>query len=135
MNGCALLCYYVSMQTIVITSTDALWDEAQKAGEYTQSTIDSKLDDVGFIHATSPDQTIPMVNRHFTNRDDVLLLLVDLDKVRPQVKFEAPLSGRPGLFPHIYGPLNVDAVYGAIKPNRDASGNFAVPEELAKLAS
>lgn len=76
-----------------------------------------------------------MLNRNFTNRDDVLLLLVDLDKVQPEVKFEAPLSGRAGLFPHIYGPLNLDAVYGTVRPSKDASGNFIEPEELTKLAS
>jgi uncharacterized protein (DUF952 family) len=123
------------MQTIVITSTDGLWEEARKAGKYTQSTIDSKLEDAGFIHATSPDQTTAMLNRHFTNLDDVLLLLIDLEKVEPEVKFEAALSGRPGLFPHIYGPLNTDAVYGIIKPIKDASGRFIEPVELAKLVS
>jgi len=104
------------MRLIVVTSTKSLWAEAQKAGKYTQSTIDSKLDDVGFIHATSPDQTAAMLNRHFANRDDILLLLVDVDNVKPEVKFEAPLSGRAGLFPHIYGPLNLDAVYRTIEP-------------------
>lgn len=135
MNSFELLCYDVFMQTIVITSTTELWEAAQKTGKYTQSTIDSKLNDVGFIHATSPDQTIAMLNRHFADRNDVLLLLVDVDKVQPEVKFEAPLSGRAGLFPHIYGPLNLDAVYGTIKPSQDASGNFVEPEELAKLVS
>jgi uncharacterized protein (DUF952 family) len=123
------------MQTIVITSTDGLWEHAQNAGQYTQSTIISKLDDVGFIHATSPDQTIAMLNRHFTERNDVLLLLIDVAKVTPDVKFEAPLSGGTGIYPHIYGPLNIDAIYGTIKPVQDASGNFLESQELANLAS
>ncbi len=123
------------MQTIVITSTVEFWEEAQKAGEYTRSTNDLILDEVGFIHATSPDQTTAMLNRYFTSRSDVLLLLVDMAKVKSEVRFEAPLSGKPGLFPHIYGPLNVDAVYGIIKPNKDVSGNFVEPAELARLVS
>ena len=112
------------MQTVIITSTDEMWAQAQQAGIYSQSTINSKLDDVGFIHATNPDQTIAMLNRHFAGREDILLLLVNLAKVKPEVKFEAPLSGSPGLYPHIYGALNVDAVYKTFKPIKDQSGKF-----------
>lgn len=112
------------MKTIIITSTLDLWHKAQGTGEYTQSTIDSTLDEVGFIHATSPDQTIAMLNRHFTNRDDVLLLVVALDKVKSEVKFEASLSGKGGLYPHIYGALNTDAVIDTRVPTKDGSGKF-----------
>lgn len=112
------------MKTIVVTSTKELWDEAQKADEYTQSTIDSTLEEVGFIHATDPDQTIAMLNRHFTNRDDILLLIVDLDKLKPEVKFESPLSDSGGSYPHIYGALNTDAVIDTLVPKKDSSGKF-----------
>lgn len=112
------------MKTILITSTPELWEEAQKADEYTQSTIDRMLDEVGFIHATSPDQRIAMLNRHFTDRNDILLLVVDLDKVKPEVKFEAPLSGGDGIYPHIYGALNTDAVTSTYTPSKDLSGQF-----------
>ena len=121
------------MRTIVITSTNQLWEKAQELGRYAHSTIDAKLDDVGFIHATTPDQTAAMLNRHFSDRGDILLLLIDIDKVEPEVRFEAPLSGRAGLFPHIYGPLNLDAVYGTATPEKDASGSFIESEELKKL--
>lgn len=117
------------MRTIVVTSTNKLWEEAQKLGEYAQSTIDTGLEKVGFIHATSPNQTIGMLNRHFTDHDDILLLLVDLSKVKPEVKFEQAKSGRAGLFPHIYGPLNTDAVYDTVRPNKK-DGRFIAPETL-----
>jgi uncharacterized protein (DUF952 family) len=123
------------MRTIIVTTTDKFWEEAQTQGSYARSIIDSTLDEVGFIHATTPDQVVPMLNRHFSDRDDVILLLVDLNKVGPRVKFEAPLSGKAGIFPHIYGPLNIDAVYGTIRPSKDPSGNFVDSDELAKLAS
>lgn len=112
------------MKTIVVTSTPELWEEAQKTGEYRQSTIDSSLDEVGFIHATSPVQTIAMLNRHFTDRNDILLLIVDLEKVKPEVKFEASLSGSGGTYPHIYGALNTDAVTSTYTPSKDLSGQF-----------
>lgn len=34
--------------------------------------------------------------------------LLDAEKVKSLVKFEAARSSREGLFPHIYGPLNID---------------------------
>ena len=119
------------MKTIVITSTDEIWKNSQKAGIYTQSTTDSELDDVGYIHATGPDQTIDMLNRRFTDHHKVVLLLVDLTKVKTKVKFEASSSGTtPGLFPHIYGPLNLDAIYKTIQLARNSSGTFTAPAEL-----
>lgn len=100
------------MQTIIVTSTPELWRKAQEEGIYTQSTIDQQLgDNVDFIHATTPDQVMDMVNRHFTDKDELLLLLVNTDLVEPKVLLGAPKSGRAGLFPHIYGPLNLNAVY------------------------
>ena len=115
------------MKTIVITATEQAWQQAKESGQYMQSTIDSTLEDIGFIHATFPDQTIAMVNRHFTNRDDVVLLLAGADKISSPVKYEAALSGRAGTFPHIYGPLNVDAVYAAIKLSKSDDGMFITP--------
>ena len=123
------------METIIVTTTEELWKAAQSLGRYAMSTIDSTLEDVGFIHATTPQQVIPMLNRRFQGRGDILLLLVDLDKIAPEVKFEQPQSGRAGLFPHIYGALNLDAVYGTLQPGKDDTGNFVESPELVELAA
>lgn len=113
------------MRTIIITTTPSLWAAAQKTGNYTQSTLDKNITEVGFIHATNPDQTAAMLNRRFKQRNDLLLLLVNVDKIRSEVKFEPTLSGTPGLFPHIYGPLNVDAVYKIVQPTKNKAGDYA----------
>jgi uncharacterized protein (DUF952 family) len=118
------------MQTIVVISQDSFWKKSQKTGEYTQSTIESTLGEVGFIHCTTPEQTIMIAKRHFTQYDDLTLLLIDLEKVKPEVKFEASLSGRGGIYPHIYGPLNMDAIYKAVPLAKDNSGEFITPTEL-----
>ena len=115
---------------IVVTATIQAWQEAQTTGEYKQSTITSTLEDIGFIHATFPDQTTDMIKRHFTDRDDVVLLLIDAEKVKSPIKYESALSGRVGIFPHIYGPLNIDAVLTTAKPEKDSTGNFNTLEEL-----
>lgn len=112
------------MSVIIVTSTPMLWEESQKEGFYRHSTINSKLSEVGFIHATKPSQVTNMLNRNFRDRDDILLLVIDPDKIEAQVKYEKSLSGTPGEFPHIYGPLNIDAVLKTIKPTKDDSGHF-----------
>lgn len=119
------------MQTIVLISNELFWAESQKSGEYTQSTIESTLADIGFIHCTSPDQTVMIANRHFTKYENLILLLVDLDKVKSEIKFEESLSGKGGVYPHIYGPLNIDAVYEVI-PLPKENGEFITPPQLLR---
>lgn len=121
------------MKTIVVTARQSDWQQAKAIGQYEQSTIDSTLADTGFIHATFPNQTIDMVNRHFTDRDDVVLLLVDAEKVKSPIKYESALSGRSGTFPHIYGPLNADAVDTTIELEKAKDGKFIAPKELGDL--
>jgi uncharacterized protein (DUF952 family) len=123
------------MRTIVVASTNQLWFDGQKNGKYTQSMVRASQDDGEYIHANTPEQIIPMLNRHYTDYEDILLLLVDLDKVSSEVKFEASSGPTPGLFPHIYGPLNIDAVYETLVPSKDASGNFMDSDLLLTLAS
>lgn len=74
-----------------------------------------------------------MLQRHFALRDDLVLLFVDTEKVVPPIKYEAALSGRPGTFPHIYGPLNIDAVYAFEKLRKDSAGTFVIPKKLEEL--
>lgn len=97
--------------------------------------VGASQDDGEYIHANTPEQIIPMLNRHYTDYEDILLLLVDLNKVSSEVKFEASSGPTPGLFPHIYGPLNIDAVYETLVPSKDVSGNFMDSDILLTLTS
>lgn len=42
------------MKTIIAIARQDAWQQALKIGEYRQSTIDSTLADVGFIHCSFP---------------------------------------------------------------------------------
>lgn len=116
------------METIVAIAEQAAWDAAKEQGKYTQSTIDSTLADVGFIHCSTPNQTMDIANRRFNGYGHILLLMIDVQKVKPPVVFEQAPSGRGGLYPHIYGPLNVDAVSEVIPLVTDSTGKFVTPE-------
>lgn len=102
-------------------------------GEYTQSTLSSTLEDVGFIHCSFPNQTMEIANRRYAHVIDTLLLFVDTAKAKPPIQYEAALSGREGMFPHVYGPLNVDAVYATAQLERDSDGVFIAPAQLKAL--
>ena len=43
------------MKTIIAIASQDIWEQAQRIGEYTQSTLDSTLADVGFIHCSFPE--------------------------------------------------------------------------------
>lgn len=83
------------------------WSEAQRVGEYRTSTIGRTVDDEGFIHASTPDQVEGTFERYYAGQEDVLLLTIDTDLLTSPWRFDAVGDTR---FPHIYGPLNLDAV-------------------------
>ncbi len=80
------------------------WEAARQEGQpYRRSTIDRSLEDEGFIHCSNRDQVQGVADRFYRSRTDVLLLTIDTSKVEAEVRTE---NG----FPHIYGPLPIEAV-------------------------
>jgi len=70
---------------------------------YRQSTVDRSLDEEGYIHCSFRDQVQGVADRFYRGLTDVLLLTVDTSKLQVEVRTE-------GGYPHIYGPLPVEAV-------------------------
>jgi uncharacterized protein (DUF952 family) len=85
------------------------WDEAKRTGEYTMSTNGRTLADEGFIHAGTADQVLPVANLIFKGEAGLLVLVIDPDRVTSEIRWER-VRGWEDPFPHIWGPLNVDAV-------------------------
>jgi len=62
----------------------------------------------------------------------VLVLVIDADRITSEVKWEPPAHpdgtptqpGNPRLFPHIYGPLNREAIVEIRTAARAADGAF-----------
>ena len=87
------------------------WRRAQRGGEYTTSTLGSSLAEEGFIHASREDQVKGVHDAFYSKvRRPLVRLDIDTDKLRPEWR-EDPVGD--DTFPHIYGPLNVDAVTAA----------------------
>lgn len=88
---------------IYLLMGQAEYQHAKVAGALTRSSLDSE----GFIHACAKSQLARVSNKHYVNVADLLVLSVQKDKVSVEIKWE-PATG--GLYPHIYGPMNMDAV-------------------------
>jgi uncharacterized protein (DUF952 family) len=97
--------------------TESEFQAQVKGNEYTPA----RFDHDGFIHCTSePSALLAVANDYFSAvKEPVLVLIIEPDKLVPEVRFEAPEPIAGGgtshlehdlLFPHIYGPLNLDAV-------------------------
>ncbi len=80
------------------------WESAMEEGTtYRSSTIDRSLDEEGFIHCSYAHQVQAVADHSYRGRTDVLLLTIDVGKVQAEIRIE-------NLFPHIYGPLPIEAV-------------------------
>jgi uncharacterized protein (DUF952 family) len=107
-------------------ATAADWDRAVADGQYTTSTRGSTLAEQGFIHASTAEQVAPVANMIYKGLPDLVLLVIDPDRVRAEIRFD-PVPGSDQPFPHIYGPLNPDAVVEVRRfaPGPDGRFSFA----------
>ena len=103
-------------------SNQAEWDQARGAGIYSADSLASE----GFIHCSTREQILATAARFYKGRQDLLLLAIETDALSSPVKYEN-LEGGEILFPHIYGPLNLNAIQSApaFPPNPD--GTFSFP--------
>lgn len=104
------------------------WAAGVAAGEYRAPSLAEE----GFIHASGDEaQMLRVAARLFADRDDLLALEVDTDRLAegsPVVR-EPARSGE--IFPHVYGPINPNAVVRvrSLLPDPAAEGGFLLAPE------
>lgn len=104
-----------------ITSHDR-WEAAHHEGQYLADSLETE----GFIHCSTADQVERSLNRFYAGQEEVLLLRIDPERLTSELKYE-PAHGED--FPHIYGPLNHDAVSAVELVRADDSGRFHYPQQ------
>lgn len=119
------------MAVIYHIARAADWQRARQAGEYRMSTVDTTLEQQGFIHASTAGQVAGVANAIFAGVPDLVLLEIDDRLVGPEIRYEVPPGGTER-YPHIYGPLNTDAVLGTLPLEPDADGRFHFPGRAAE---
>jgi uncharacterized protein (DUF952 family) len=116
------------MSHIYHIATRPDWEQAQQDGSYTTSTRGRTLAQQGFIHCSDAGQVAAVANFIYAGVDDLVLLEIDPDRVHAKVQYD-DVPGEPAPYPHIYGPLNTDAVVAAepFAPGPDGTFEFMPP--------
>jgi uncharacterized protein (DUF952 family) len=97
-------------EAMIFHITDAAtWATSQQRGNHTGSTRGIDLAEEGYIHCSTEEQWPGVVKRFYADASDLLLLHIDEGRLTSPLVYEQ-LPGMNEPFPHIYGPINVDAV-------------------------
>ena len=85
--------------------------------------IEPSLAGEGFIHmSATADQVTWVANRFYREVVDLVVLIVDQDRLTAEVRYDLTPDG---LFPHLYGPLDREAIVSIEPLRRDAHDNWA----------
>ncbi len=88
------------------------WEDAQKNNEYKPAGFDQD----GFIHCSIERQVEGVLDRFYRGKTGLVKLKIEKAKVQRPVLFELATNLNE-LFPHIYGPMNLDCVVDIIDLN------------------
>lgn len=95
------------------------WQKAISKGYYEAESLKTE----GFIHASRSEQVAHTANRIFRGKKDLLLLYIDAEKLKSELKIEKA-NDLAEEFPHVYGPINIEAVFMAVNFPCDKNGIF-----------
>jgi len=137
------------MATIFHLALVSDWAAAQDAGAYTMSTRGRTLAEEGFIHCSRGDQWTTVRDRFYGDvTEPMLLLQIDTDRLDVPVLDEPGEPGSTETFPHVYGPIALDAVVKALpvpargsappaqraQPTGDSFGRVFLTEMFVNMA-
>jgi uncharacterized protein (DUF952 family) len=104
----------------------ASWADAGTRGTYEWSTRGATLAEVGYLHCSYRHQVQAVADAVYADwGGDLVLLEIDPDRVAAEIRVEA-VDGATQQFPHIYGPLPVEAVV-AFHPMARGGAGWAPP--------
>ena len=84
----------------------------------------------GFVHCSTREQVVKVADIRFRGQQDLVLLCIDTDRVKADIRYENLEGGRE-LFPHIYGEINTGAVVQVAEFEPGVDGYFSLPAVLA----
>ena len=103
----------------------AAWRMALLAGRFNGSTDDLRD---GFIHLSASSQTRTTLAKHFAGRTDLVIAAVDATRLGASLRWEIARDGEK--FPHVYGPLEIEAVAWCRPLPMAADGVHILPPEF-----
>ncbi len=101
------------------------WQQAQLEGAYQAESLATE----GFIHCSTAAQVVWVANRFYKGQSNLVLLGIDPERLRAELRYDEIETG--DRFPHLYGPLNLDAVVQVLEFPPTAQGDFVLPDAIA----
>lgn len=108
---------------IYVVSSHAEYDTSMASGVLVRDSLETD----GFIHASPKSQLDRVANKFYKDVEQAQILVVEKAKLTPELKWE-PATG--GLYPHIYGPMNMDAVVKIVPIAENESNEYAIDLSL-----
>ena len=102
---------------------EPLWREAEQAGAFRGAPVD--LQD-GYIHFSTALQARETAAKHFSGQGDLLLVAIDAEALGDALRYEPSRGG--DLFPHLYAPLDLEAVRWVRPLPLGSDGRHAFPD-------
>ena len=115
-------------------TTRTAWNDAQTQGAYTAPSLSVE----GFIHCSTRSQILPVAENFYKGQKGLVLLVIDPSLLASTLLWDLPSERVPSpsgvaegeRFPHIYGPLNLNAVIKTIELESKPDGTFEFPPNL-----
>lgn len=109
-------------------ASEGEWAAARTAGEpYRRSTLDRSLEEEGFVHLSFAGQLRATADRFYAGREGIVLLTVDPARLASPLVVEASAGPGSEEFPHVYGPIDLDAVVAVTPTPVGADGRLVLP--------
>jgi uncharacterized protein (DUF952 family) len=99
------------------------WSAAQAHGQYSADSLAGQ----GFIHCSKVDQILRVADSFYNGQSGLVLLLIDPQLLKSELRWEPGTDRASELFPHIYGPINLEAVLQMLDFEPAADGKFHLP--------
>jgi uncharacterized protein (DUF952 family) len=111
-------------------TTRSAWEAGHESGLFRSP----EFGQPGFIHCSTPEQVVLIANAFFAGQSGLVLLVIDEARLQSPVRWEPahgpgrlPEFTQDAMFPHVYGPINADAVVRTIDLVPNEAGIFVLP--------
>jgi len=112
---------------ILHATSRTVWSAAQKSGTYAADSLAGQ----GFIHCSKASQILRVADIFYAGQHGLVLLVIDPARLASELRWEPGADQPTDLFPHIYGPINLDAVVRIFDFEPGADGKFHLPDGLS----
>lgn len=85
-----------------------------------------ELSTEGFIHCSNRETLLLPANKYYKGRTDLVVLEIDTAKIDAEIRYE-DLKGSGIAYPHVFSPININAVERVLDFPCNEDGSFSLP--------